>query len=80
MIKTSKVFRKFLKECKKQTPQNLYLDDFLIMPVQRIPRYNLLLEVRSELCFHSYPNKFGNELYSPSGTSESHIVTASRLS
>ncbi|CAN0332102.1 unnamed protein product, partial [Ectocarpus sp. 13 AM-2016] len=38
-------FSAFLTACEKQKPcRGLHLRDFLVLPVQRIPRYRLLLE------------------------------------
>lgn len=31
---------------------NLNIFDFLIMPIQRIPRYQMLIEVTLWLCYH----------------------------
>jgi hypothetical protein len=42
-------FVKFLKECKeKPASRSLNISAYLIMPIQRIPRYVLLLEVGSQ--------------------------------
>jgi len=40
----NKRFADFLKECQKKSGQKLDLPSFLIMPVQRMPRYQLLLK------------------------------------
>jgi hypothetical protein len=41
--KKSSKFISFLNNCKEKIPNHLDIESLLILPVQRIPRYNLLL-------------------------------------
>eukprot|EP01117_Protostelium_nocturnum_P009593 TRINITY_DN3423_c0_g1_i1.p1 TRINITY_DN3423_c0_g1~~TRINITY_DN3423_c0_g1_i1.p1 ORF type:complete len:856 (+),score=301.11 TRINITY_DN3423_c0_g1_i1:98-2665(+) len=53
-------FLTILEECRKEHPNfNLNLESLLIMPIQRIPRYELLLQEylkNTEKNHHDYPN------------------------
>lgn len=55
-------FRTFIMECRKHPRVNdKYLIDFLIMPVQRIPRYSLLLRELLKATSTSHPDYAGLE-------------------
>eukprot|EP01103_Thecamoeba_quadrilineata_P002494 TRINITY_DN12446_c0_g1_i1.p1 TRINITY_DN12446_c0_g1~~TRINITY_DN12446_c0_g1_i1.p1 ORF type:complete len:776 (+),score=181.15 TRINITY_DN12446_c0_g1_i1:136-2328(+) len=43
-LKKNKKISAFLEECREKTPSNLDMNSMLIQPVQRIPRYVLLLQ------------------------------------
>lgn len=45
-------FVKYIEQCTKEHKEKLTLSDLLIMPVQRIPRYCLILKVRGVRDMH----------------------------
>jgi hypothetical protein len=52
--RSSSRFRKFLDECLNKTGMDV--ESFLILPIQRLPRYELILNVRHNVerrCIHS---------------------------
>eukprot|EP00027_Filamoeba_sp_ATCC50430_P016850 CAMPEP_0168571736 /NCGR_PEP_ID=MMETSP0413-20121227/17521_1 /TAXON_ID=136452 /ORGANISM="Filamoeba nolandi, Strain NC-AS-23-1" /LENGTH=753 /DNA_ID=CAMNT_0008604661 /DNA_START=30 /DNA_END=2291 /DNA_ORIENTATION=+ len=49
-------FEKFLLQAKEQTENKMDLPSFLIMPVQRIPRYNLLLKDLLKRTWSDHPD------------------------
>jgi hypothetical protein len=51
------LFAKFLKETREANPGELDLVDYLIQPVQRIPRYNLLLQQVIKYTPHDHPDR-----------------------
>jgi hypothetical protein len=53
--RSSSRFRKFLDECMNKTGMDV--ESFLILPIQRLPRYELILNVRHNVerrCIHSF--------------------------
>lgn len=57
--KESAAFRKFLAKALRNDKQHLDIYDLLIMPVQRIPRYIMLLQVSRKSFLrncHSHPS------------------------
>lgn len=49
-------FRKFLENCRERSGSSKPFESLLIMPIQRIPRYKLLLERLSELTPPDHPD------------------------
>ena len=56
-LKKQKSFASFVAKCRKTIRDQIILDldDLLITPVQRIPRYVMLLQVRHRLFLMSFP-------------------------
>jgi len=55
-LEKSKDFRNFVKKCREESGQSLQLADYLIMPIQRIPRYVLLLKELLKNTIRGHPD------------------------
>jgi hypothetical protein len=51
LIRENPLFKPELDKCRAVSQSKLTFEDLIIMPVQRVPRYNLLLTV----CYYSLP-------------------------
>ena len=49
-------FQKYIEQCSKDHKEKLTLSDLLIMPVQRIPRYELILRVGVYVVIFTFVN------------------------
>tara|TARA_R110002050_G_scaffold225183_1_gene361047 strand:- start:143 stop:1057 length:915 start_codon:yes stop_codon:yes gene_type:complete len=54
--KRNKAFAKFIKDAEKKSPANYDLSSYLILPVQRLGRYELLLETTLKHTTSSHPD------------------------
>lgn len=52
-----RAFAKFLAKCGKDSKEALQLESLLIMPIQRLPRYGLLLQELERVTIDSHPEK-----------------------
>jgi hypothetical protein len=46
LVRENPLFKPELDKCRAASKSKLTFEDLIIMPVQRVPRYNLLLTVR----------------------------------